>query len=126
MSVSMNAYNELSPKYSYIPDTEEETAVGATIVRPLASASLVRVPAGNNLTSATMAHLHLLHSTHLSQPVSSFAEHTTLDDIAQNYYDLSLLAKHRWNLTRNAILPLHLAALEVMSAVLTTDEYLMD
>ena len=74
-----------------------------------------------------MLHLHLLHehkmcSPHMSLPV----EQQTMRDIAQSYHDLSILARLRWKLKANPILPFHLAALDVTCTALACDESLTD
>ncbi|GJE84832.1 mediator of RNA polymerase II transcription subunit 13 [Phanerochaete sordida] len=125
--VILDAPEPLSPLHPFIPDTEGESVSPAFIVQPLASATLIRVPAGTDLAPASMLHLHLLyehkiHSPHMSLP----AEHETLKDIAQSYYDLSILARHRWKLRANPVLPYHLAALDVTCTALACDESLTD
>ena len=112
------------PAYHHIPDAEEETPITTTIVRPISSASLIRIPAGTDYTSVSTLHLHLLHVHSYSSFMTT--GRPTLDALAQNYHDLSLLARLRWKLTANPVLPFHLAALEVMSSAVTIDESLMD
>jgi len=124
--VLLDAPHPLFPSHPFIPDAEEENATPRCIVRPLASATLLRVPTGTDYTSVSMLCIHLLHKTHPSQPSSSPTEQTTLKDIAQNYHDLSILARHRWKLKANPILPFHLAALDEISAALTCDESFTD
>lgn len=126
VSVPLDLPHSLSPSHSYIPDSEEAHTASHCVVRPLASATLLRVPAGTDYTSISTIHLHLLHSTSPLRPSLPSAERTTLEEVAQNYHDLSLLAKLRWKLRANPALPFHLAALEVMSTALTCDESLTD
>ncbi|EKM59526.1 uncharacterized protein PHACADRAFT_181524 [Phanerochaete carnosa HHB-10118-sp] len=125
-SLLLDAPYPLSPSHPFVPDVEEECAPPCYIVRPLASATVLRVPTGIDHTSVSMLHIHLLHKTHLPQLLSLPTEHAALKDIARNYHDLSVLARHRWKFRANPVLPFHLAALEVISTALACDEYLTD
>lgn len=126
-TVALDPPQSLLPAHAFIPDTEEANGAHSCIVRPLASAALLRVPAGTDFTSVSMIHLHLLHTVRDSSGTSPPAtERQVLEEIAQNYHDLALLAKLRWKLQANPILPFHLAALEVMGAALACDESLTD
>ncbi|KAI0301935.1 mediator complex subunit 13 C-terminal-domain-containing protein [Multifurca ochricompacta] len=78
-------------------------------LRPLHTATLIRVPCGADFTSIAMLHLHQLHSTrsHLSSLTLSDAD--MLQEVCRNYHELSVLARSRW-LKANPILPFHLGA----------------
>lgn len=60
-------------------------------------------------------------------PFSSFATTTTDEvsklhaDITQNFHELAVLARARWRLSLNPLLPFHLAAVEVMRMALDCD-----
>lgn len=124
--VLLHAPHPISSSYSFIPDDEEENASPFCIARPLASAALIRVPTGTDYTSVSTLHIYLLHSTRPPQLPSSLTERATLEDIAQNYHDLSLLARYRWKLKADPILPFHLAALDIMCAALACNESFMN
>lgn len=123
-ATSFDTTGTISPPQPVIADAEDEKWAGITVLRPISSATLVRVPAGTDYSFVTTLHLHLLR-VH-SHPSCSGIDSTLLEDIAQNYHDLSILARLRWKLRANAILPFHLAALEVMCTALATDESLTD
>lgn len=113
--------------HPFIPEVEGEDAPPSCMVRPLASATLIRVPAASDYTSSSMLHLHLLDRIHpTAQPSTSLTDRETLKDIAQNYHDLAILARHRWKLNANPILPFHLAALEVVCTALSCEESFAD
>ncbi|KAH8999531.1 mediator complex subunit 13 C-terminal-domain-containing protein [Lactarius akahatsu] len=86
-------------------------------LRPLRSATLIRVPATADLTSITMLHLHQLHSTRSLVSSLTLSDAETLQDVCRNYHELSVLARARW-LRANPILPFHFGALEIMDRAL--------
>lgn len=114
------------PIVSHIPDAEEDAPPTTCIIRPISSSTLITVPAGTDYTSISTLHLHLLHSTRVSPTSTLPLEQATLDDVAQNYHELALLTKCRWKLKTSPILPFHLAALEVMSTALASNESFTD
>jgi mediator of RNA polymerase II transcription subunit 13 len=89
-------------------------------VRPLSTATIIRVPADTDYTSISMLCVHLLHTAR--SPLSSLgiADEDTHLDIIHNFHELAVLAKVRWKLDKkvNPILPFHLAALEVIDETL--------
>ena len=96
---------------------------------PLSTTTLIRVPASSSLASIRMTHIHLLctfHSysyTHSSQ-VSSCPvpdDQQLHRDITRNYHELAVLAKVRWKLDGNSVLPFHLAAVDAMRMSLDRD-----
>ena len=96
---------------------------------PLSTTTLIRVPASSSLASIKMTHIHLLctfHSssyTHSSQVLSCpVPDNQQLHrDITRNYHELAILAKARWKLDGNSILPFHLAAVDAMRMSLDQD-----
>ena len=96
---------------------------------PLSTTTLIRVPASSSLASIRMTHIHLLctfHSssyTHSSQVFSCpVPDNQQLHrDITKNYHELAILAKARWKLDGNSILPFHLAAVDAMRMSLDQD-----
>lgn len=96
---------------------------------PLSTTTLIRVPASSSRASIRMTHIHLLctfHSssyTHSSQVSSCpVPDNQQLHrDITQNYHELAVLAKARWKLDGNSILPFHLAAVDAMRLSLDQD-----
>ena len=86
-------------------------------LRPLRSATLIRVPATADLTSITMLHLHQLHSTRSPNSSLTLSDADTLQDVCRNYHELSVLARARW-LRANPILPFHFGAVEIIDRAL--------
>lgn len=96
---------------------------------PLSTTTLIRVPASSSLTSIRMTHIHLLctfhsHSYTHSPQVSSCPvpdNQQLRRDITKNYHELAVLAKVRWKLDGNSVLPFHLAAVDAMRMSLDLD-----
>jgi mediator of RNA polymerase II transcription subunit 13 len=96
---------------------------------PLSTTTLIHVPASSSLASIRMTHIHLLctfhsHSyTHSSQVSSCpVPDNQQLHkDITKNYHELAVLAKLRWKLAGNPVLPFHLAAVDNMRMSLDRD-----
>lgn len=86
-------------------------------LRPLRSATLIRVPATADLTSITMLHVHQLHSKRSLNSSLTSSDADTLQDVCRNYHELSVLARTRW-LKANPILPFHFGALEIIDCAL--------
>lgn len=86
-------------------------------LRPLRSATLIRVPSTADLTSIAMLHIHLLHSARSPNSSLTLSDADTLQDVCQNYHELSVLARARW-LRANPILPFHFGALEIIDRAL--------
>ena len=103
---------------SYIADSSDATTPFERHVRPLRTATLIRVPGYAGLTSIAMLHLHQLHSTRSHRSSPTLPDVDTLRDVCRNYYELSVLAHSRW-LKANPILPFHLGALEIMDRALS-------
>ena len=96
---------------------------------PLSTTTLIRVPASSSLTSITMAHIHLLRTFHSHSYIHSsqvtscpVPDNQQLHrDITKNYHELAVLAKVRWQLDGNSVLPFHLAAVDAMRMSLDRD-----
>lgn len=86
-------------------------------LRPLRSATLIRVPATADLTAITMLHVHQLHSMRSPNSSLTLSDADTLQDVCRNYHELSVLARARW-LRANPILPFHFGALEIIDRAL--------
>jgi len=90
---------------------------------PRSTSTLIRIPNTPSPTSISMLHIYLLHT--LQSPHSSSL---SLPDesklhvaITQNFHDLAVLSKIRWNLDANPLLPFHLAAVDAMRISLDRD-----
>ncbi|KAI0643620.1 hypothetical protein C8Q79DRAFT_928154 [Trametes meyenii] len=123
----------------YVPDTDDEADTSSQL--PLATdefrvpgwSMVVCVPSVTDHTSVSTLRIFQLHVTRslrstyeISSKKNSFtdpshvnSEH--MDDIIRNFSDLTVLARTRWKLRANPVLPFHLAALEVMRATLSGD-----
>jgi mediator of RNA polymerase II transcription subunit 13 len=86
-------------------------------LRPLRSATLIRVPSTADLTAISMLHVHQLHFVRSSNSSLTLSDADTLQDVCQNYHELSVLARARW-LRANPILPFHFGALEIIDRAL--------
>jgi len=90
---------------------------------PRSTSTLIRIPNTPSLTSISMLHIYLLHtlqsphSSSLSLPDESKLHFA----ITQNFHDLAVLSKIRWNLDANPLLPFHLAAVDAMRISLDRD-----
>lgn len=121
MPLSTNSRDTLS-ETSFIPDTDDLLPSDTLPILPLSTMTLIHSPADAGYTNISMLHIHILHS--IKSPLSSntISDSETHKDIAHNYHELAVLAKARWRLDSNPVLPLHLGALEVMYMALGTDE----
>lgn len=97
---------------------------------PRSSTTLICAP--TSPTAITMLHIHFLHTLHTS-PCSASVNTSTPQqitslhaDITRNFHDLAVLARVRWRLGSNPVLPFHLAAVEAMRVALDRDQYSMD
>ncbi|KAF8628169.1 hypothetical protein AX17_006039 [Amanita inopinata Kibby_2008] len=91
---------------------------------PRSSITLIRIPASAPAAPTTMLHVHLLYSLLPSSSNSSYPDETKIhEEIAHNFYELALLAKSRWDLSSNPILPFHLGAVEAMRVALERDKF---
>jgi len=96
---------------------------------PLSTTTLIRVPAASSHASIRMTHIHLLcvfHSysyTHSSQVSSCpVPDNQQLHkDVTKNYHELAVLAKVRWKLDGDSVLPFHLSAVDAMRMSLDRD-----
>lgn len=125
LALSLPSTCHLSPGYPCIPDPEDEKTIEELGMRPQITTTVVRTPAGSDYTPISMLHLHLLGSVQ-SPHSTATADEVTLEEVARNYHDLSILACQRWRLRANPILPFHLAALEVMQLALDKGDVLVD
>lgn len=101
-----------------VSELDEETlGIG---IRPLCTATLIRVPADTDYTSVSMLRVHLLLTLKSSGSHLHISDEDTHLDIIHNYHELAVLGDARWKLGTKAksILPLHLSCLEVMDHVL--------
>ena len=89
-------------------------------IRPLSTATLIRVPAGTDYSSVSMLHVHLLLTVKAAGSHLHISDEDTHLDIIHNFHELTVLGDARWNLgaKANPILPFHLSCLEVMDRVL--------
>ena len=122
MLLSTSGCDTLS-ETSFIPDTDDLPPFDALPILPLSTMTLIHSPADNSYTNISMLHIHILYS--IKSPLSSntISESETHKDIAHNYHELAVLAKAKWKLASNPVLPLHLGALELMHMALGTDEF---
>ena len=109
-----------------VPEQDEVVAPGIGI-RPLSTATLIRVPADTDYTSVSMLRVHLLLTLKSSGSHLHISDEDTHLDIIHNYHELAVLGDARWKLGTKAtsILPIHLSCLEVMDHVLA-EEVQMD
>lgn len=119
--LSTNTRDTLS-ETSFIPDIDDLPHSDTLPILPLSTMTLIHAPADAGYTDISMLHIHILHS--IKSPLSSdtIPDSETHKDITHNYHELAVLAKARWRLDSNPVLPLHLGALEVMYMALGTDE----
>ncbi|KAI0772549.1 mediator complex subunit 13 C-terminal-domain-containing protein [Trametes elegans] len=123
----------------YVPDLDDDDTAGTSRDSPSHTESLrvpgwstvVCSPATTDYTSVSTVRVYQLHVTRslrstfelsskdkaAPDPAEVHTEH--MDDIVHSFHDLSVLARARWKLRADPALPFHLAALEVMRAVLT-------
>ena len=104
-----------------ILDPEDEKSCDPLPMRSLSTAVLVRAPSGSDLTSVSMLQLYLVGCFRGPRSTAA-ADDDSLDPIARNFYELSVLAHERWRLRVNRILPFHLGALVVMQQALDRGE----
>lgn len=109
-----------------VPEPDEVVApvIG---IRPLCTATLIRVPADADHTLVSMLRVHLLLTLKSSGSLLHISDEDTHLDIIHNYHELAILGDARWKLgtKTKSILPLHLSCLEVMDRVLA-EEVQMD
>ena len=98
----------------------DEAATPAFGVRPLSTATLIRVPAEMDCTSVSMLRVHLLLTLKSTGSHLHISDEDTHLDIIHNFHELAVLGNARWSLgmKTNPILPFHLSSLEVMDRVL--------
>jgi mediator of RNA polymerase II transcription subunit 13 len=65
-----------------------------------------------------MLQIHLLHTASSSHSTMRIPDTDTHVEITKNYHELAQLARYRWRMDVNPILPFHLAALEAMQVAL--------
>lgn len=103
---------------------ELDDVVGPGIgIRPLSTATLIRVPAETDYTSVSMLHVHLLLTLKAAGSHLHISDEDTHLDIIHNFHELTVLGDARWNLgsRTNPILPFHLSCLELIDRVLTEE-----
>jgi len=105
-----------------VPEPDDVAAPGIGI-RPLSTATLVRVPADTDYTSVSMLRVHLLLTVKSAGSHLHVSDEDTHLDIIHNFHELTVLGDARWNLGEraNPILPFHLSCLEVMDRVLAEE-----
>ena len=105
-----------------VPELDDVAGPGIGI-RPLFTATLIRVPADTDHTSVSMLRVHLLLTLKSAGSHLDISDEDTHLDIVHNFHELTVLGDARWNLgaRANPILPFHLSCLEVMDRVLTEE-----
>jgi mediator of RNA polymerase II transcription subunit 13 len=105
-----------------MPEPDEVVTPGVGI-RPLSTATLIRVPADLDYASVSMLRVHLLLTVKSAGSHLHISDEDTHLDIIHNFHELTVLGDARWSLgTRaNPILPFHLSCIEVMGRVLGED-----
>ena len=102
------------------PDEVVAPGIG---IRPLSTATLIRVPADTDYTSVSTLRVHLLLTLKSAGSHLHTSDEDTHLDIIHNFHELTVLGDTRWSLgaRSNPILPFHLSCLEVMDRVLTEE-----
>ncbi|KAI0346942.1 hypothetical protein BDW22DRAFT_476714 [Trametopsis cervina] len=113
---------DCTQEYAFVPDLEEENPPDELQICPLLTSALIRVSAGSDFVPTSMLRINLLHSTQSANAVDTTGDKATMEEITRNYFDLAVLARCRWKLDANPILPFHLAALEVVSSALSRSD----
>ncbi|KAF9643307.1 hypothetical protein BDM02DRAFT_3191865 [Thelephora ganbajun] len=105
-----------------VPELDEVVAPGISI-RPLSTATLIRVPTDTDYTSVSMLRVHLFLTLKSAGSHLHISDEDTHLDIIHNFHELTVLGDARWNLgaRANPILPFHLSCLEVMDRVLAEE-----
>ncbi|KAI6046531.1 mediator complex subunit 13 C-terminal-domain-containing protein [Pisolithus marmoratus] len=110
---------------SFIPDSEGAPVTDALPLLPISTTILLHAPPKQGAASATYPtlHIHLLHT--LRSPGSSVAcsDDVMHQEITRNYHELAVLAHARGQGSDDyPLLPLHLAALEIMHDALRMED----
>jgi mediator of RNA polymerase II transcription subunit 13 len=105
-----------------VPELDDVVGPGIGI-RPLSTATLIRVPADTDYTSVSMLRVHLLLTLKSTGSYLHISDEDTHLDIIHNFHELTVLGDARWNLgaRANPILPFHLSCLEVADQVLAEE-----
>lgn len=105
-----------------VPELDDEVAPRIGI-RPLSTATLIRVPANTDYTSVSTLRVHLLLTLKSAGSHLHTSDEDTHLDIIHNFHELTVLGDARWNLgaRSNPVLPFHLSCLEVMDQVLAEE-----
>ena len=105
-----------------VPELDEVVTPGFG-VRPLSTATLIRVPADTDYTSVSMLRVHLLLTLKSAGSHLHMSDEDTHLDVIHNFHELAVLGDARWDLgaKANPILPFHLSCLEVMDRVLAEE-----
>jgi mediator of RNA polymerase II transcription subunit 13 len=117
-------FSPLSTDLSFTTENavpEQDEVVAPEIgIRPLSTATLIRVPADMDYTSVSMLRVHLLLTLKSAGSHLHVSDEDTHLDIIHNFHELTVLGDARWNLgaRANPILPFHLSCLEIMDRVL--------
>lgn len=108
-----------------VPELDDVVGPGISI-RPLSTATLIRVPADTDYTSVSMLRVHLLLTLKSAGSHLHISDEDTHLDIIHNFHELTVLGDVRWNLgaRANPILPFHLGCLEVVDRVLTEEPHI--
>lgn len=109
-----------APELSFIPSTQDAPLSSTLPLLPLSSTALIRSPADGGYTAISTLHIHLLYTLRSPHSSLDIPDSETHREITHNFYELSVLAAARWKLDTHAdaVLPLHLSALQVMCHVL--------
>ena len=105
-----------------VPELDDVVGPGIDI-RPLSTATLIRVPTDTDYTSVSVLRVHLLLTLKSAGSHLHVSDEDTHLDIIHNFHELTVLGDARWNLgaRANPILPFHLSCLEVMDRVLAEE-----
>jgi len=105
-----------------VPELDDMVGLGIGI-RPLSTATLIRVPADTDYASVSMLRVHLLLTLKSAGSHLHISDEDTHLDIIHNFHELTVLGDARWNLgaRANPILPFHLSCLEVVDRVLAEE-----
>lgn len=90
---------------------------------PRSSMTLIYAPSSAASVPRSTLHVHLLYTISSRHNSTSSPDDSKVhEEITYNFYELSLLAKLRWKLRANPVLPFHLGAVEVMRTALERDK----
>ncbi|KAG6918518.1 hypothetical protein DXG01_013880 [Tephrocybe rancida] len=124
-------FADLGLSLSHIPEADQHhhtlSLPHLLPLLPRSTTTLVSVPNTPSPTAISMLHLHLLHTVRPPGATAPLEDDSTLHTaITQNFHELAVLARARWRLDVNPVLPFHLAAVEAMRIALGRDQYGID